>query len=164
MATLPIAWPVARWHANRYRALRMSGDTTYRHQHRVAALLVQLFPAAPRSAVDYAASHDDHECVMGDIPASEKRHWSPELAALYTQREAAVRAEMGLPECPPDWQQQVKLVDRLDAYMWAMYWCPQAAADDEWISQRALLLSSAAILGVEDAVLELIDDAPRGVM
>ena len=118
---------VNRWHSNKH--LRNTGDTILRHQWRVVELLTSLWPDAPRAAIDYAASHDEQEAQMGDIPSPEKAQWSEELRSLYAAREAEVRAQMGLPSCPPEWAAQVAFCDRLDAYRWAAKHCPEALHD-----------------------------------
>jgi len=141
---------VNRWHSNPHSRLRNSGDTVLRHQWRVVELLTSLFHNAPQAAIDYAASHDDHESVMGDIPSPEKAQWSEELRRLYEAREAEVRAQMGLPSCPPEWAAQVAFCDRLDAYRWAAKHCPEALHGGGFPEMREDLLRQAEVFGPEE--------------
>ena len=144
---------VSRWHASPHYKLRNSGDTIYRHQWRVAELLGWLWPEAPQATIDYAASHDGHECVMGDIPSPEKSQWSAELRRLYEAREAEVREQMGLPTCPPEWAARVAFCDRLDAYRWAAKHCPEALHDGGFPELREDLLRQAEGFGLGEVGL-----------
>ena len=144
---------VNRWHSNPHSKLRNSGDTVYRHQFRVVELLTSFWPDAPKAAVAFAASHDDHESVMGDIPSPEKAQWSAELRRLYEAREAEVRAQMGLPSCPPHWAAQVAFCDRLDAYRWAAKHCPEALHDGGFPELREDLLRQAEGFGLGEVGL-----------
>ena len=141
---------VSRWHSNPHSKLRNSGDTIYRHQWRVVELLTSLWPDAPRAVIDYAASHDEAEAQMGDIPSPEKQQWSAELRRLYEAREAEVRAQMGLPSCPPEWAAQVAFCDRLDAYRWAAKHCPEALHEREFMMMRNRLVHEAALFELGD--------------
>ena len=142
---------VNRWHSNKH--LRNTGDTILRHQWRVVELLTSLWPDAPRAAIDYAASHDEQEAQMGDIPSPEKAQWSEELRSLYAAREAEVRAQMGLPSCPPEWAAQVAFCDRLDAYRWAAKHCPEALDSDGFPEMREDLLRQAEGFGLGEVGL-----------
>jgi len=144
---------VNRWHSSPHSRLRNSGDTVYRHQSRVVEWLTSLWPDAPRAAIDYAASHDEQEAQMGDIPSPEKAEWSEELRRLYEAREAEVRAQMGLPSCPPEWAAQVAFCDRLDAYLWATRHCPSALREEPWINLRDDLLRQAEGFGLGEVGL-----------
>ena len=144
---------VNRWHSSPHRRLRNSGDTILRHQLRVAELLTSLWPDAPRAAIDYAASHDEQETVMGDIPSPEKQQWSADLRRLYEAREAEVRAQMGLPSCPPEWAAQVAFCDRLDAYHWAARHCPAALHGGGFPELRDDLLRQAEGFGLGEVGL-----------
>ena len=143
---------VNRWHSNPHSKLRNSGDTVYRHQFRVVELLTSFWPDAPRAAVEYAASHDEAESQMGDIPSPEKAQWSEELRSLYEAREAEVRKQMGLPSCPPHWAAQVAFCDRLDAYRWAAKHCPETLHDGGFPELREDLLRQAEGFGLGEVV------------
>jgi len=144
---------VSRWHSSPHSRLRNSGDTILRHQWRVVELLTSFWPDAPRAAIDYAASHDEQESVMGDIPSPEKQQWSAELRRLYEAREAEVRAQMGLPSCPPEWAAQVGFCDRLDAYRWATKHCPEAMHGGGFPELRDDLLRQAEGFGLGEVGL-----------
>ena len=144
---------VNRWHSSPHPKLRTSGDTILRHQWRVVELLTSLWPDAPKATIAFAATHDDHECVMGDIPSPEKSQWSPDLRRLYEAREAEVRAQMGLPSCPPHWAAQVAFCDRLDAYRWAAKHCPEALHDGGFPELREDLLRQAEGFGLGEVGL-----------
>jgi len=141
---------VNRWHSSPHSKLRNSGDTVYRHQFRVVELLTSFWPDAPKAAVEYAASHDEQEAQMGDIPSPEKQQWSEELRSLYAAREAEVRAQMGLPSCPPHWEAQVAFCDRLDAYRWATRHCPSVLHEREFMMMRNRLVCEAALFELGD--------------
>ena len=142
---------VNRWHSNKH--LRNTGDTVFRHSHRVLELLTTFWPDAPRAVIDFVITHDDHESVMGDIPSPEKSQWSAELRRLYEAREAEVRAQMGLPSCPPHWAAQVAFCDRLDAYRWAAKHCPEALDSDGFPEMREDLLLQAEGFGLGEVGL-----------
>ena len=144
---------VNRWHSSPHSRLRNSGDTVLRHQFRVVELLTSFWPDAPRAAIDYAASHDEQESVMGDIPSPEKQQWSAELRRLYEAREAEVRAQMGLPHCPPHWAAQVAFCDRLDAHRWVAKHCPEALHDGGFPELREDLLRQAEGFGLGEVGL-----------
>jgi hypothetical protein len=144
---------VNRWHSSPHSKLRNSGDTILRHQWRVAELLTSLWPDAPRAAIDYAASHDDHEAVMGDIPSPEKQQWSAVLRRLYKAREAEVRAQMGLPHCPLQWGEPVGFCDRLDAYRWVAKHCPEALHSGGFPELREDLMRQAEGFGLGEVAL-----------
>ncbi len=140
---------VNRWHSNPYAELRNSGDTINAHQMRVADMLMHFWPDAPADAIHYARTHDEHEKVMGDIPAPEKAQWGPSLSVLYAIRESEVRSQMGLPHCPIGWRHRVRFCDVLDAYRWVERHCPRALKDDDWQAVRGDLRRWADGLGVE---------------
>ena len=142
---------VNRWHSNKH--LRNTGDTVFRHSHRVLELLVTFWPDAPQETLAYCATHDDHEAQMGDIPSPEKQQWSAELRRLYEAREAEVRKQMGLPSCPPHWAAQVAFCDRLDAYRWAAKHCPEALHDGGFPELREDLLRQAEGFGLGEVGL-----------
>ena len=144
---------VNRWHSSPHPKLRTSGDTILRHQWRVVELLTSLWPDAPLTAIDYAISHDSHEAQMGDIPSPEKAQWSADLRRLYEAREAEVRAQMGLPTCPPEWAARVGFCDRLDAYRWAAKHCPEALHDGGFPELREDLLRQAEGFGLGEVGL-----------
>lgn len=144
---------VNRWHSSPHSKLRNSGDTVYQHQFRVQRLLMSLWPDVPQAAIDYAASHDDHEAQMGDIPSPEKQQWSAELRRLYEAREAEVRRRMDLPSCPPEWAAQVGFCDRLDAHRWVAKHCPEALHDGGFPELREDLLRQAEAFGLGEVGL-----------
>ena len=140
---------VNRWHSNKWPALRNSGDTIRSHSARVFALASRFFgPILPPDVCDYILTHDDHEVVTGDIPATAKTLWPKDLRIEFEVWEECVRREMGLPDCPDKWERKVTFCDRLDAYRWVAKHCPEALHDGGFPELREDLLRQAEGFGL----------------
>jgi 5'-deoxynucleotidase YfbR-like HD superfamily hydrolase len=86
-------------------------------------------------------THDLGEYVTGDVPyGSPNKDSNAELDALE---------DMGMlyPLCPED-SDKLKLLDLLDAYLWARHHAPFAMVSHEWIDHREKVLELADKLGV----------------
>lgn len=143
---------VARWHAN--PDLSGSGDSVDGHSGRMAALAVALFPDLSVDLMTAIATHDLGEHGVGDVSADAKRA-DLELKVALDRREAAVLRDMGLP--PIDLGERdarrLKLLDRLDAYLWMLHRAPWLDVRKDWQGDLKWLLAEAEALGVGAAVL-----------
>ena len=144
MTPLYACHSVRRWHANPCHALRDSGDTTGAHAARCVSLLLHLYPAAPRELIIATLHHDAHEADLGDVPAN-----APSVVRDgHAIAARAWDAEARLPCLKDLGAQWVKLVDRLDAYLWVRDVAPYVLASPEWQSHKGSLLAMARRLNV----------------
>ena len=148
---------VHRWHASRSHALRNSGDDTDAHAARCCRLLLALKPDASANLIAATLHHDVAERVTGDTPMGAKQD--------ATLRDTLVRLEiretmrLGLIE-PRDKTEYewIKLVDRLDAYLWCQMVDPAELARQDWRNAWADILGRADTLGVRSRVHALIGE------
>ena len=83
-----------------------------------------------------AASHDEAERILGDMPSPAKGRFAA-LADAYAQAERVVLDEMGLTwTLTAKEQQMLHLCDRLDAYMFAM---SRGVTGQEWDEARTCI-------------------------
>lgn len=153
---------VNRWHASRSHALRNSGDTTDKHAARCYRLLIALNPSASVYLRDAVALHDVAERVTGDTPWGAKFH-SEDLRATLVFLETRENVRLGISRIfealrPEEWD-WVKLVDRLDAYLWCQMVAPAELREVEWVNAWIDILDRAEALGVRDLVRSLMGDA-----
>jgi len=148
---------VARWHANRWPSLRGSGDTTDAHQGRCVRLLLCLHPNPSVPLLAATACHDVQECVTGDVPGPAKQgQFGKELAFF----EAKVAVEMGLPAVFGREGRWLKLVDMLDAHLWASLIEPRIRDDPEWIAFGQQIINAAEDLGCDEVVAAMLERPP----
>lgn len=152
---------VHRWHASRSYALRNSGDDTDAHAARCYRLLISLNPTASVYLRDAVALHDVAERVTGDTPWGAKFH-SEDLRSTLVFLEARENTRLGISQCfealtPDEWE-WVKLVDRLDAYLWCRMVDRAELAKQDWRSSWADILGRADRLGVRAVVHQLIGE------
>ena len=132
---------VNRWHANANPALRDAGDTIDAHQRRVTTLCLSLaahmgHPLSGSDLLIAAASHDEAERVLGDMPSPAKARFVL-LATAYASAERVILDEMGLTwTLTAKEQQMLHLCDRLDALMFAM---SRGVTGQEWDEAGGLL-------------------------
>jgi len=132
---------VNRWHANADPRLRDAGDTIDAHQRRVTTLCLSLaahmgHPLSGSDLLIAAASHDEAERILGDMPAPAKARFAA-LADAYASAERVVLEEMGLTwTLTAKEQQMLHLCDRLDALMFAM---SRGVTGQEWDEAGGLL-------------------------
>ena len=148
---------VARWHASRCHALRHSGDTTDAHAARCCRLLLALKPDASANLIAATLHHDVAERVTGDVPFGAKQDAT--LRDVLDRLEAAENQRLGLTTPrhaeDVDW---IKLVDRLDAYLWAQMVAPAELAKQDWRDAWADILARAGRLDVRQQVADLIGE------
>jgi 5'-deoxynucleotidase YfbR-like HD superfamily hydrolase len=148
---------VNRWHASRSYALRNSGDTTDAHAARCCRLLLALKPDASANLIAATLHHDVAERVTGDTPWAAKKDAT--LRDTLVRLEIAETMRLRLAEAvtaeEADW---IKLVDRLDAYLWAQMVDRAELATQDWRNAWADLLTRADALGVRAPVHALIGE------
>lgn len=71
----------------------IGGQTDAEHQWNMAALLLAVWPNAPREVLVFALFHDVGERVVGDVPFPFKRAY-PELYAQVAKAEAKVALDL----------------------------------------------------------------------
>lgn len=141
MSALLTIWRAGRtrrWHVN--HRLSETHDYLDGHHARVARMILALHKSPSMALIRAALTHDDGESVTGDIPAPFKASLaSPILAGLESwERDVRIRMWGGDPE--PDLtktdQLWIKLMDRLDAYLWAGHH-GQDMTKDGWNETRS---------------------------
>ena len=110
-------------------------------------LLIKLWPDAPKEAILYSLTHDIPEQDLGDLPPGAK---FGSLALAYGEAEA----ELMPYQCDADWSGQIKMCDRLDAYLWAKNHDPSILAEIEWQVARAIIEHAARKFG-QDIMLQV---------
>lgn len=146
---------VNRWHASRNIRLRNSGDCTDRHALRCCRLLRALHPKPTAELICAVMDHDVPEMVTGDVPWGAKQR-NPTLRDALHWTEAEIEADLGLttPRHDDDvaW---LKLVDRLDAWLWVQAHDPAELDTQDWINATQHIRSIALGLG-GDALKERV--------
>jgi len=142
---------VQRWHQN--PELAHTGQTLGHHQWGCAMLLAQLHPAPSTALLLATLMHDVGEYATGDMSYTSKMD-HPELAdALGDVEEKEARRITGhtfaLSETDKLW---IKLVDRLESYMYVKTREPRLLEQPDWIECRDAVLRLARYLGVGDIV------------
>lgn len=148
---------VMRWHANKWPALRNSGDCTDAHSNRMAKMALHLWgDDASKELLAAIAIHDDSEGgpggsgdVPGPIGGSTLGHAVKVHQILQEEGRGTTRFLRSLSNTDAV---RLRFLDRLDAYRWTALVEPRALADDGWPEAREWLLREAERLGVSDKV------------
>lgn len=148
---------VNRWHANKWPALRNSGDTTDAHSNRMAKMALHLWGEdASRELLAAIAFHDDSEGgpggsgdVPGPIGGTSLGHAVKEHQILQEEGRGTVYL---LRELSNTDAVRLRFLDRLDAYRWVALVEPRALADDGWPECKRWLTVETWCLGVRDKV------------
>jgi 5'-deoxynucleotidase YfbR-like HD superfamily hydrolase len=117
---------VRRWHSN--PDLAHTAQTNAQHQWGCAILAIYLFPDNHRLLID-AITHDVAEVGIGDVAGPAKRG-DPALKAASEWAETKNFIHLELIE--PAKSQEIKLIDRLEAYLWAERHAPNTIRGDGW--------------------------------
>lgn len=150
---------VNRWHASPVEALRNSGDTVSEHHKRCGALARQLFPGRPQSFYDAVENHDAPEYFLGDPPTGIKDRF-PDLGSAYKTAEAVIIREHNIPQPGNEWERHaIKMIDRLDAYLWMLKHAPEQDGINGWEKTFAAITFAAHDFGVHWDVIEMIADS-----
>ena len=153
---------VIRWHASRSHALRNSGDTTDAHAARCCRLLLALKPDASANLIAATLHHDVAERVTGDTPWGAKID-DATLRDVLGRLETAENDRLGLSTPRHDEDVQwIKLVDRLDAYLWCAMVAPAQLRLTDWDGAYCDILDRATMLGVLDDVGPVLSVANSG--
>jgi hypothetical protein len=148
---------VNRWHASRCHALRNSGDTTDAHAARCCRLLLALKPDASANLIAATLHHDVAERVTGDTPWGAKQDAT--LRDTLVRLETAENERLGLATPRHDEDLQwIKLVDRLDAYLWCATVAPAELDTQDWRTAWGYIMARADRLNVRSAVFDLIGE------
>ena len=150
---------VNRWHASRCHALRNSGDTTDAHAARCCRLLLAIKPDASANLIAATLHHDMAERLTGDNPWGAKMA-SKELRTVLVFLEERENARLGIGRMfkvltDEEWA-WIKLVDRLDAYLWCAMVAPRELDRDDWERACRDIFDRAAMLNVYQVVRDLI--------
>lgn len=137
--------------------LAWAGQTLGHHQWGVAALLVALFPDTHRDTIIEALFHDSGEPGAVDVPYDSKARF-PNLAEAAAAAELVSRRALGVPDVALSRTEgeRIALCDRLEAYLFAGIRAPHLLERADWKVMRSEMIGSAARLGVEDKVREMI--------
>lgn len=122
---------VQRWHSN--PDLSDLHDENAAHQGRCAMLALKLFPDCSRDLLVACVTHDAAEWFVGDIAYTKRER---AFASALDEAEAAALADMGLAiGLNPADRRRLKLVDRLDAYLFVRHRRPHVLSGDGWPEQ-----------------------------
>lgn len=134
---------VKRWHTN--AAMSDTNDPVGYHSGRMAILALKLWPCDWKT-VGACLTHDLGEFASGDIPYDGDKTTANAVADKWS-----VDNEL-------DWhinptaltKHRVKMLDRLDAYLWARHHEPRMVRKNKaWQDQRDWLVSEGKQLGVD---------------
>jgi hypothetical protein len=148
---------VTRWHASRCHALRHSGDTTDAHAARCCRLLLALKPDASANLIAATLHHDVAERVTGDVPFGAKQDATLRDTLVRLEVNENMRLQLREAVTLDEWD-WIKLVDRLDAYLWAQMVAPAELAKQDWRNAWADILARAGRLDVRQQVADLIGE------
>lgn len=137
--------------------LAWAGQTLGHHQWGVAALLLALFPDTHRDTIVEALFHDSGEPGAADVPYDSKARF-PNLAEAAGAAELLSRRAIGAPDTNLTGmeRERLDLCDRLEAYLFAGIRAPHLLERADWKVMRSEMIGSAARLGVEDKVREMV--------
>lgn len=151
---------VRRWHMN--PAMAQTGETLAQHQWMVAALVTALVPDPSPGLMFEALFHDVGELVAGDLSAPFKDE-NPDFVAGHAWIELqARRGIVGEATLTAQEALQLKLCDRLAAYLWMLLTRPDLRHWPKWIADYDRIRSIARELGVLSEVMGLIAGVAEG--
>lgn len=154
---------VARWHSHPDSRLRLSGDTINGHQQRCVELLLRIYPNASQHLIEAVRYHDEAERWLGDMPYMAKHNF-PELADAIRVAEYDVMKKHNIPQPDSTFEKSMlKIVDRLDAYIWMLMHAPDLAERTEWVEALRANLDAADMFLVGDKVMAIIEGARHDI-
>lgn len=116
---------VRRWHSN--PDLAATSQTNGHHSWGCAVLAVHFFPD-DQELIKAAILHDVAEVNIGDVSGLAK-HLSPKLKDAIDDAECANADLLGVSYKK---SQRLKLIDMLDAYLWAKHFNPKILKGSGW--------------------------------
>ncbi len=144
---------VNRWHASRSHLLRNSGDTTDAHAARCCRLLLALKPDASADLLAACLHHDVAERATGDTPWKAKQDATLRDTLVRLEIRETMRLGLTEPRTAQD-AEWIKLVDRLDAFLWCQMVDPVESVSGEWQRAARDIQAMAERLGVLVPVTE----------
>ncbi len=149
-----------RWHMN--PAMSHIEDFNCSHQGRCALLVIALFPDHTVELLRAAVTHDAPEVRVGDLSKDLKK-CGGEAVDAHAALERRVLGAMGFAEDLSHLdKRRLKLVDRLDAFLFVQVRHPAEAGRNGWPEDRAWLLSESCLLGCSDVVSSTLAAAFAG--
>lgn len=149
-----------RWHMN--AVMSRFDDFNCGHQGRCATLVISLFPDFSRELLAAAVTHDSAEFVVGDLSEPFKATGG-DLVDGHALLETDIRTQMGLGfTLSEENQRRLKLVDRLDAYLFVQLNAPHEARRNGWPEVQAWCMLEAHKLGCDVKVAGLVWDSEAG--
>jgi 5'-deoxynucleotidase YfbR-like HD superfamily hydrolase len=140
-----LATMTRRWHTNPH--LGHTGDTLASHGGRMAVLALMLWPEPDANLLAQCVTHDLGEYKTGDTPWNAPKNRQGEFDALKAMGMYYVKLDPRL-----------KLLDMLDAYLWARHHAPHLMGHKDWQGQREKMLALAFDIGVSLDVFNLGGD------
>lgn len=144
------------WHQN--PDMDHTGDVTHGHAARVALMALRLWPD-DLALCAACVAHDAGEWIAGDVPMDAKQR-SPMLRGMVKTLEAQALTDMGLIGHDTT-DPRVKMLDRLDRYLWTATKAPWLLHTDEWNNVGVAVWTLAKEAGVGDEISFCIDEAER---
>lgn len=148
---------VNRWHNHPNHALRNSRDTVWQHAARCAVLTWQIWPDIDAHSLVTVLLHDAAESVTGDTPGPAKRDPDLSDALSSLSKRFNYRNDIPEPQCAIA-AEELQLVDKLDAYLWARSVDPAIVQSREWRDQLVTILDLADSLHATDKVKAILDE------
>jgi hypothetical protein len=143
------------WHQN--PDLDHTGDVTHGHAARVALMGLRLWPE-DLALCAACVAHDAGEWMPGDAPQPGKEA-SPAFAGHLHRLEAQAITDMGLGGHDTT-DPRVKVLDRLDRYLWAGCKTPWVLITPEWVSAREGIREQARTMGAQRwEILSAVEEA-----
>lgn len=149
-----------RWHQN--AVMSVFEDFNCAHQGRCGVLVIALFPDHSHDLLKAVITHDAAEFVVGDLSQDFKKVGG-ELVSGHALQECNVLNRMGFGfDLSPTDRRRLKLVDRLDAYLFVQLRAPHEVLRNGWPEANAWLRQESRTLGCGEAVRGLLWDSERG--
>jgi len=149
-----------RWHMN--PAMSHIEDFNCGHQGRCAMLVIALFPDHTIELLRAAVTHDAPEVRVGDLSKDMKK-CGGEAVEAHAALERHVLGAMGFAEDLSRFdKKRLKLVDRLDAFLFVQVRHPAETERNGWSEDRAWLQSESKLLGCADVVSATLQAALVG--
>jgi 5'-deoxynucleotidase YfbR-like HD superfamily hydrolase len=142
---------VQRWHQNPEMA--HTGQTLGHHQWGCAMLLAQLHPGPSTALLLATLMHDVGEYATGDMSYTAKqKHVELAVALAKVEHAEAERITEHSFVLTNEDRRWLRLVDRLESYLFVKTREPRLLDQPDWIECREIVMRLAHQLGVGDVV------------